>query len=298
MLLCCQWAVISLRLPGSAGIALRASSRRRLCGLLRAQYTGHRNGHQPVVVLRSQQPRSLRRDDDSTPRGTGGSDHDDDLQGAPMSLLDGLLAWTEQLVQSAGAVGLAAVMAAEAVLPIPSEVVLPVVGTRVSSGGLTLVVAVLATTAGSVVGAAAVYALTRWGGRRWVTRLTRALGVSETRWAETESWFARHGTLVVLFGRLVPGLRCVVPLPAGSLAMPFPRFLSLTAIGSAAWNAAWIGAGAWLTVHWDIVVTTVFTVWSAIQPAALVAAVVGAAVLLVQQTRLSGLVATRLTWRP
>lgn len=288
--------MIALQLPGSADVAPWTSSRRRLCDLLRAQYTGHRNGQQPVVVLRSQQLSCLRGEDDSTSRATGGSHDDDDLWGGPVSALAGLLAWTEQLVQSAGAVGLAAVMAAEAVLPIPSEVVLPVVGTRVSSGGLTLLVAVLATTAGSLVGAAAVYCVTRWGGRRWLDRLTRALGVSEDRWGKAESWFALHGTLVVVLGRLVPGLRCVVPLLAGSLAMPFARFLGLTAIGSAMWNAAWIAAGAWLTAHWEIVATAVSTMSSATQPAVVVAAGVGAAVLLVRHTRFGALAAARLPW--
>ena len=198
-----------------------------------------------------------------------------------MSLVDGLLTWTEQLVQSAGSVGLAAVMAAEAVLPIPSEVVLPVVGTRVSAGGLTMVVAVLATTVGSVLGAALVYALARWGGRRWVTRLTRLLGISDERWARTEDWFARRGALVVLLGRLVPGVRCAVPVPAGSLRMPLARFLALTAVGSAVWNGAWIGAGAWLTAHWHALVTattsTLTTVTDSAQPAVTAIAVTGAA---------------------
>jgi membrane protein DedA with SNARE-associated domain len=211
-----------------------------------------------------------------------------------MSLLDGVLTWTEQLVQSAGASGLAAVMAAEAVLPIPSEVVLPVVGTRVSAGGLTLAVAVLATTVGSVVGAASVYALARWGGTRWVTRLTRLLGISDERWARAEAWFARRGVLVVLLGRLVPGVRCVVPVAAGSLRMPLPRFLALTAVGSALWNGAWIGAGAWLTAHWHALVTattaTLGTVADGARPVMAATALLGAALVLLHHGRIRGVV--------
>jgi membrane protein DedA with SNARE-associated domain len=242
-----------------------------------------------------QQCGDLRRDDDTDPvDGQAGRRDHDSPPVRRMSLVDGLLTWTEQLLQSAGPLGLAAVMAAEAVLPIPSEVVLPVVGARVSSGGVAMVTAVAATTAGSVLGAAVVYALARWGGKRWVTRLTRLLGVSSRRWTRTETWFARRGALVVLLGRLVPGVRCVVPLPAGSLGMPLPRFLGLTAVGSALWNGAWIGGGAWLTADWDTLVsamsTAVTTAAISARPVLMAAAVAGVVVVLLDHGRFHSLV--------
>jgi membrane protein DedA with SNARE-associated domain len=200
-----------------------------------------------------------------------------------MTDLSGLLTWPEHLVGSAGFLGLGVVMAAEAVLPIPSEVVLPIVGARVSSGELTLLLAVVVTTVGSVLGSTGVYALARWGGRPRVQRLTRLLGITDERWVRVESWFARHGALVVLLGRLVPGVRCVVALPAGSLRMPLPRFLALTAIGSAGWNAAWIGGGAWLTAHWSSLLAGSIAAVSAAQPALVSSAAAGAVLVLVRE---------------
>ena len=58
-----------------------------------------------------------------------------------------------------------------------------------------------------------------------------------------ESWFARWDGWVVFGGRLVPGVRSLVSVPAGLARMPLWRFALLTTLGSALWNAALIGAG-------------------------------------------------------
>jgi membrane protein DedA with SNARE-associated domain len=55
---------------------------------------------------------------------------------------------------------------------------------------------------------------------------------------------------VVLFGRMVPGVRSVVSIPAGMLGTPFVRFVLLTTAGSAVWNALLLGAGWYLGDNW------------------------------------------------
>jgi membrane protein DedA with SNARE-associated domain len=65
-----------------------------------------------------------------------------------------------------------------------------------------------------------------------------------------EAWFARRGDLLVLVGRLVPGLRAVVSVPAGLARMPLWRFLGPTAIGSLACKAGLIGLGEALAAGW------------------------------------------------
>ena len=163
-----------------------------------------------------------------------------------MSLLDSVATIAEQVVDSVGYAGLGLVMLAETVLPIPSEVVLPLVGLQVSAGHLDFWAAVLAATAGSVVGAWVLFLLGRLGGRPLVLRLPSFLGLTEERLARTENWFARRGNVLVLLGRLVPGIRGVVSVPAGTLRMPWWRFTLLTAVGSLGWNTALIGLGAML----------------------------------------------------
>jgi membrane protein DedA with SNARE-associated domain len=174
-----------------------------------------------------------------------------------MSALADIAPMAEQVVTSAGYAGLAAVMTAGELLPVPTEVVLPVVGLQVSAGQLLFWAATLAATLGSVLGAGALYAVGRWGGRPAVLRLSRVLRVSEARLSRAESWFARRGSVVVLLSRLVPGVRGLASVPAGTLRMPVGRFLALTALGSLGWNATLIGGGALLAARWQTVLDAV-----------------------------------------
>jgi membrane protein DedA with SNARE-associated domain len=90
-----------------------------------------------------------------------------------------------------------------------------------------------------------------------VLRLPRFLGITEQRLARTESWFARRGDGTVLLARLVPGVRTVVSIPAGTLRMPMGRFLLSTAVGSLAWNSGLIALGTALATSWQTVLGAV-----------------------------------------
>jgi membrane protein DedA with SNARE-associated domain len=171
-----------------------------------------------------------------------------------MSAVGTLVAGAGQVIDSVGYAGLALVMLVENVLPpVPSEVVLPLVGLQVSAGLLAYWTAVLASTVGSVLGAWLLYGVGRVGGRPLALRLPRVLGVTPERLDRTERWFARRGDAIVVLARLVPGLRSAVSVPAGALSMPVARFLALTAVGSALWNAALIWVGAALAADWQAV---------------------------------------------
>lgn len=137
--------------------------------------------------------------------------------------------------------------------PIPSEVVLPLAGFYVGEGTLAFVPALLGATTGSVVGALVLYAIGRFGGRPLVLRLGGVLRVDEERLDRADAWFDRHDWKLVLFGRMVPGMRSVVSIPAGLAEMPVGRFVALTALGSGAWNALLVGAGWALGDNWDAV---------------------------------------------
>jgi membrane protein DedA with SNARE-associated domain len=172
-----------------------------------------------------------------------------------MSIVASLATAAEQVVDALGYAGLAAVMLVENVLPpVPSELVLPMVGLQVSAGRLLFWAAVLASTVGSVLGAWVLYAVGRLGGRPLSLRLFRLLGTTEARLDRTERWFAHRGEAIVLLARLVPGLRSAVSVPAGMLRMPVARFLAFTALGSMIWNGALIWLGTALAAHWESVV--------------------------------------------
>jgi membrane protein DedA with SNARE-associated domain len=135
--------------------------------------------------------------------------------------------------------------------PIPSEVVLPFAGALVSDGGMGFAGAVFFATIGSLVGALLLYAVGRYGGRPLIYRHSRIIRISEAQLDRADAWFDRRGPWIVLFGRLIPGVRSIVSIPAGASEMPLLPFVGLTVVGSTVWNAALIGAGWGLGENWD-----------------------------------------------
>ena len=159
--------------------------------------------------------------------------------------------WAEDLLLGGGYVLLALLILLENLFPpIPSELLLPLAGSRVASGDFDLVPAVLAATLGSVAGALVLYTLGRVGGRPLLLRHGRILRLDERRLDRADDWFDAHGAKLVLLGRLIPGVRSVVSVPAGLSEMPVARFVALTAVGSAVWNTVLISAGWVLGSRW------------------------------------------------
>lgn len=167
-------------------------------------------------------------------------------------MLDAISELARDAVTSAGYAGLFAAMVAENLFPpIPSEIVLPLAGFEVSQDNLAFVPALLAATAGSLVGALLLYALGRFGGRALVFRWGRVLRVGPADLERAERWFDRWGDWVVLGARIVPIARSVVSIPAGLARMPLIRFSLLTTCGSMVWNLILISAGHQLGVNWE-----------------------------------------------
>ena len=167
-------------------------------------------------------------------------------------MLDSLSQWAADFLASFGAFGLAVLMLAENLFPpIPSEAILPLAGFLVGRGDFGGVEAVIAATIGSLLGALALYALGRWGGRVLVLRYRRVLRVSEAELDRADDWFDRYGGGIVLLGRMVPLARSIVSIPAGLSEMPIGKFVLLTTIGSAFWNTLLIGAGWFLGSNWE-----------------------------------------------
>ena len=111
--------------------------------------------------------------------------------------------------------------------------------------------ALLASTLGAVLGALVLYAIARFGGRALVLRLHRLLRISEHDLDRADRWFDRRAVLIVLLGRLVPGIRSLVSVPAGLSEMPLATFVGATAAGALVWNSALLGAGVLLGANYE-----------------------------------------------
>jgi membrane protein DedA with SNARE-associated domain len=171
-------------------------------------------------------------------------------------LFGGIANWALDLMESLGYVGVAAITALEStVVPIPSEVVLPLAGFLAGQGRFSLPAVILAATVGSVVGALVMYALGAWLGERrlraLVDRYGRYVMVGGADVDRADDWFDRHGAAAVLIGRLIPVVRSAISIPAGLRRMSILTFVVYTTIGSAVWNGALIGLGWLLGDRWQ-----------------------------------------------
>ncbi len=131
--------------------------------------------------------------------------------------------------------------------PIPSELIMPLGGFYVQQGVLQLVPVVLAGLLGTVVGALPWYGIGRLVNEQrlevWLGRHGRWLGISPAELSRTRTWFEKHGNAVVFWGRLVPGIRTLISVPAGIELMPLPPFLLWTTMGSFLWTLMLTVAG-------------------------------------------------------
>ncbi len=169
--------------------------------------------------------------------------------------LTGISGWVLDVIAAAGEVGVGLLALVETVFPpVPSEVVLPLAGYLTERGRLGLAGVLVAATLGSVLGALLLYGLAaRLGQSRATALLARLPLLDEEDVQQAVAWFDRHGPAAVLLGRLVPGVRSLVSLPAGAVRMPLLQFTALTLLGSAVWNALLIGAGVALGTQWRTV---------------------------------------------
>jgi len=184
-------------------------------------------------------------------------------------MLGDLANWVQDVINQFGYLGVARLVENENVFPpIPSEIVLPFAGFVAQQGAsavyatagaaqsdTTVVGMMIAATVGSVVGALILYFVSAAIGperlRGFVERFGKWFGVKSSDLVRAEEWFDRRSSAAVLVGRCVPLIRSIVSIPAGFRQMKLTSFVVLTAIGSAVWNIALIGAGAVLGDQWE-----------------------------------------------
>jgi membrane protein DedA with SNARE-associated domain len=172
---------------------------------------------------------------------------------ADLGELGGLTGWVASVLEALGEVGVGLLVALENLIPpIPSEIVLSLAGYLASAGQVNLVLVAIAATAGSVVGALALYwlgyALGEERLRRWLDKIPL---VDASDLDTADRWFEKHEKSAVLFGRCAPVVRSLVSIPAGANHMKLGQFTLFTAIGSGVWNCLFIGGGFALGSRWQ-----------------------------------------------
>ena len=166
--------------------------------------------------------------------------------------------WITGIIEPLGYLGVAGLTFLENLFPpIPSELVIPLAGYVAARGGLSVILVIIAGSVGSLAGALVWYEIGRRVGeqrlRKWVGRSGKWLTLSTKDVDRAQQWFERHGRAAVFIGRLVPGVRTFVSLPAGFAGMPLGPFLLYSTAGTVVWTAALAYAGVVLQASFGIV---------------------------------------------
>lgn len=160
------------------------------------------------------------------------------------------------IISNLGYFGVGLAMAIEsALVPLPSEIIMPFAGYLVFTGKFNLIFVAVAGAVGNLIGSLAAYALGYWGHERVVRRLVRKIGkfvlFTESDLDSSEKYFNRHGSWIVLVSRIMPAIRTYISLPAGIARYPIVKFSTLTFLGSLVWSFVLAYIGLLLGKNWD-----------------------------------------------
>lgn len=132
-------------------------------------------------------------------------------------------------------------MVESTVIPFPSEVVVPPAAYNAAGGNLNIWLVIVSATLGAVAGAIINYTAAYFLGRPVIyrfanSRLGRLCLLSQEKLEKSEKYFNDHGAVATLTGRLIPGIRQLISVPAGLAKMGFAKFIFYTSLGAGAWN--------------------------------------------------------------
>lgn len=139
-------------------------------------------------------------------------------------------------------------------IPFPSELVVPPAAYLAlqDNASMNIYLVILFATLGALVGAYVNYYLAIWLGRPIVykfanSRLGHICLLDSSKIEQAEAYFDKHGAISTFIGRLIPGIRQLISLPAGLARMNILKFSVFTSLGALIWNIALAGVGYVLT---------------------------------------------------
>jgi membrane protein DedA with SNARE-associated domain len=106
---------------------------------------------------------------------------------------------------------------------------------------------------GSAVGASIVYWVARSGGRPMIDRFAKFFRIDLSLLSRAEEQMRKRGAWIIFAGRVLPGIRMLVSIPAGLARIPFPKFFFATFLGAYIWCTLFIGAGYLLGHEWMLI---------------------------------------------
>ena len=143
--------------------------------------------------------------------------------------------------------------------PIPSEIIMPLGGFFVYQQKLNFYVLVFCGLFGTIAGSMPWYYLGKLANEKrlsdFLDKRGKFIGITSNDLAKSKRWFDKYGVSLVFWGRLVPGIRTLISVPAGMELMPLKKFLIWTTLGSLIWVALLTYAGFIFGENYQIIET-------------------------------------------
>jgi membrane protein DedA with SNARE-associated domain len=140
---------------------------------------------------------------------------------------------------------------------LPGDALIMAAGATPGNTPTTIVLVLLAATAGAFAGSSVLYSIVRRGGRPVLDRYGRFLHLNEKRISTVEGWLRRYGALSIVAGRLIPGLRTPTTVMAGLFEVPYWIFAPSTAVAALLWATLYFFAGSLMASQWQRLVALV-----------------------------------------
>jgi len=171
-----------------------------------------------------------------------------------MGIFESLFHLFTEIIKTLGYFGVFILMVFESmVAPVPSEGVMPFAGFLVRSGEFSMVMVIIASTAGSILGSLISYYAGAWGGKPLVVKYGKYLLLDEHHLEITEKFFEKYGDKTIFFSRFIPVVRHFISIPAGIGRMNIAKFSIYTIVGAGMWNTFLAYTGIWLGEKWELV---------------------------------------------
>ena len=135
-------------------------------------------------------------------------------------------------------------------VPIPSEIILGFAGFLVSQQIFSFWPTVIVATIAGVVGSLLSYWIGATSGRLFLLKIAEKNSFTNKKLQMADAWFKKYGGLAVFTGRLLPGIRTFISLPAGISHYPLVQFVIYTIIGTIPWTLMLIYIGDLLGENW------------------------------------------------
>lgn len=169
--------------------------------------------------------------------------------------MQAIVDWIVNLMEVLGGPGVGIAILLENLFPpIPSEVVLPLGGFTAAQGSVTFASVLIWSIIGSVAGAYVLYGVGAWLGAERLRKIADWMWLVKASDVDASlEFFDRHGKASIFFGRLIPGVRSLISIPAGLDRMNLVTFGLWTTLGSGIWNTILVSLGYALGDRWEMV---------------------------------------------